>query len=374
MTKHTTSTKKSTWHSVRVFCAFFSLLATFASVMFLTEVRTRHEGLLVILWILGVVAGILVAPGKFFKFGVKVMGVCATFGWFLLPFPLGLATVAASVAAGLAAVLAAVFCFPAAFTIYTYITDLRYDCTDSKKDLMVILTALAATVLAIAAFFSLQGITQAVEKPMMNARFDPVAIYQDYEDRNANAPACPAEVLEAPADTTNTEKGYVRVHNYIYDGQEDGVFFDYTLQVTFEYDNGKWCVTDTEYTSQPTGFAPVSGCWSGTGKFFGNLSYDNRYTVTLDALTQQGGSGTLEIFLEDTIDETLTFDVTVDALRDTGSGVCADLTLTPREALVYNVFGGEDQLTELPFTLSFHDNTFITTAFSFSEIFLTPVN
>ena len=373
MTTKTASAKKPAWHCVRVFCAFFSLLATFCAALFLTEIRTRYEAILILFWILGVVAGILVAPGKFFKFGAKVMGACAAFGWFLLPFPLDLATVTASVAAGFVAVIAAVFVFPAAFTIYTYFTDLRYDCTDGKKDLLAIGAALGAVVVAVASFFALQGITQAVEKPIMNARFDPVAIYASYEEKSIGAPHCPEEVLEAPADTASEENGYVRIHDYAYCGQEDNVFFDYTLQVTFEYENGKWSVTKTQYDAQPTGFDPVSGTWSGTGKFFGNLSYDNCYTLTMDNLTADGGTGTLHIYLADTIDETVTFDVTVDALRKTDTGVCADMTLTPREALVYNVFGAEDQLTQLPFTLAFRDNTFVTTAFSFAEIFLSPV-
>ena len=68
------------WHYIKVFCTFFCLIASFAAAMTLTEVRTSYGGYIAFFWILGVISAILVAPGQFFRFGCKIMAVCATFG------------------------------------------------------------------------------------------------------------------------------------------------------------------------------------------------------------------------------------------------------------------------------------------------------
>ena len=368
-----TSAKGSIWHLVKVFCSFFSLIATFSAVLVLTEVRTHYVGLLMFGWVLGVIAAILVAPGKFVKFGGVIMGACATFGWFLLPFPLDLVTVAASLAVGLVAVLMALFCIPAIFTIYTYITDIRYDCRDWKKDLIAAASGLGAALLIAVLFLTLHGITKAVEAPMMEKRFDPVTAYELYTEKNLNAPTCPAEVLQNPTSTEETDDGYVRINRYTYSVKEENLYFDYDLEVTFDYTDGKWSVTSAKQIKDVTGFDPISGTWKGEGKFFGNLSLSNEYTLTLDQVTESGGTATLEIYLEDTTDERKSCTVQAENLRIStyDDEVLVDLILTPEDPITYLVFGSSDEIGEVQFTMSLTNNTASTLTFSFSEIVLT---
>ena len=365
----------SRWHLVRIFCAFFSLVATFSAIMILSEVRTRFGWLLGLLWILGIVSGILVAPGNFCKFGLSIMGACAAFGWFILPFPFDLVTVVASVAVGFVAVIAALFCIPAIFTIYTYMTEIRYACVDWKKDITAAAAGLGAAIAAILLVLALQGITKAVEAPLMEKRFDPAAAYEIYAENHDDAPECPEDLFENPLSEEKAEDGYVRINRYAYEDKEENICCSHDLEVEFEYIDGKWRVTDHTEVRQILGFDPISGTWTGTGEFWGNFYPDNQYTLTFETLTEAGGNGTLRIYYPETIDETYAFTVRVDELRlvtDNGGAdeVFADLTLIPEVPIVYGVFGGVEQMTELPFSVSLTGNVVTTTAFDYGEILL----
>ena len=372
-----TTRKNNLWHYIQVFCTFFCLIASFAAAMTLTEVRTNYGGYIVFFWVLGVISAMLVAPGNFFRFGCKIMAVCATFGWFLLPFPLDLATVVASVAVGLIAVLGALFCIPAIFTVYTYITELRYDCVDWKKDLIAALAGLAAVLAAIGLFFAMHSVTQAVEKRQMERTFDPVATYEDYARRNDNAAACPEEALEDPDAVTVEDGGYIRIYDCSFTTHEDGMYFEDSLQVEFEFENGEWSVIRTDLDRELVDMDPVSGTWTGEGEFWANFYPTNRYTFTLNDLTARGGSGEMSIRLEDVIDEHKSFTVssatfrTYKDLNTQQEHYVLDLVLELDTPIVYSVFGSQEQIVFVECTYSLTQGVIATTAFDFGEMVLT---
>ena len=371
-----TTKKAGLWHYIKVFCTFFCLIASFAAAMTLTEVRTSYGGYIAFFWILGVISAILVAPGQFFRFGCKIMAVCATFGWFLLPFPLDLATVAASVAVGLAAVLASLFCIPAIFTVYTYITELRYECTDWKKDLTAALAGLAAVLAAIGLFFAMHTVTQALEVRQMDRTFDAVTVYEDYARDNANAVDCPRDALEDPVDVTEEDGGYIRIYDCSFSSHERGMYFENELQVEFEFENGEWSVVGTEHDRELVDMDPVSGTWTGEGEFWANFYPTNRYTFTLEGLTAQGGSGEMSIRLEDVIDEYSAFTVSSAAFRtytDLNTQeeyYVLDLVLELEEPIVYSVFGSQETISSVECTYSLTQGVIATTAFDFGEMVL----
>ena len=371
-----TTKKAGLWHYIKVFCTFFCLIASFAAAMTLTEVRTNYGGYIVFFWILGVISAILVAPGQFFRFGCKIMAVCATFGWFLLPFPLDLATVAASVAVGLIAVLASLFCIPAIFTVYTYITELRYECTDWKKDLTAALAGIAAVLAAIGLFFAMHTVTQAVEKRQMDRTFDAVTIYEDYARKDDDATPCPEEALEDPVAVTEEDGGYIRIYDCSFTTHEDGMYFEDELQVEFEFINGEWSVVGTDLERELVDMDPVSGTWTGEGEFWANFYPTNRYTFTLNGLTARGGSGEMSIRLEDVIDVYSAFTVssatfrTYKDLNTQEEFYVLDLVLALEDPIVYSVFGSQETITHVECTYSLSQGVIATTAFDFGEMVL----
>ena len=368
--------KAGTWHYIKVFCAFFSLIATFSAVMCLTDYRTNYDGFLVMFWLMGVISAVLVAPGKFFQFGLSIMGGCAAFGWFLLPFPFDLVTVVMSIGVGLVAILAAMFVIPAIFTVYTYITEIRFDCVDWKKDMLAALAGIGAVVVAIGLFFAMHTVTKAIDAKQMDKRFDAVDCYHQYMEDNDNAQVCPDEALLNPVSTEEQEDGYIRLYNCEYETWEDGLYFDNTMEVTYEYEDGRWRVIDTDHSRELSGFDPISGCWEGTGEFWGNFYPDNQYTFTLDSVTEDGGAGTMKIYLADVINENTAFTTEVVGLRmykDVTTGqekAAADLVLNLDNPVTYSDFGMSDTITQVECTLSLTDGLITTTAFDFGEMVL----
>lgn len=368
--------KAGFWHYIKVFCAFFSLIATFSAVMVLTEYRTSYDGFLVLFWLLGVISAVIVAPGNFFKFGLSIMGGCAAFGWFLLPFPFDLVTVVMSVAVGLVAILVAMFVIPAIFTIYTYITDIRFECVDWKKDLLAALAGIGAVLVAIGLFFAMHTVTKAIDAKQMDKRFDAVDCYHQYMEDHTDAEACPDEALLNPVSSEEQEDGYIRLYNCEYETWEDGLYFANAMEVTYEYEDGRWHVSETDHSRELSGFDPISGSWEGTGEFWGNFCPDNQYTFTLESLTEDGGTGTMCIYLEDVINENSNATIEVTGLRlykDITTGqekAVADLILNLETPVVYGDFGMSDTITQVDCTLSLTDGMITTTAFDFGEMVL----
>ena len=134
-------------HYIKVFCTFFSLITSFSAILVLTEACTNYTWYLVFFWLLGVISAVLVAPVKFLKFGASIISFCASFGWHFLPWPFDLTFAVASVAVGLAAAIVSLFCIPPIFTLYIYITDIRYECTDRPTEITAILSGILAAAL-----------------------------------------------------------------------------------------------------------------------------------------------------------------------------------------------------------------------------------
>lgn len=299
------------WHYIRAFCAFFAIITSFAPIIVMTEMRTHYLDFLGVVWILGVISALLVSPLKFLKFGWNILSKCAVFGWFLLPFPFDLVSVAVAIVVGvLGAFLALVVC-PAIFTIYTYFTDIRYYCVDNKKEFIAIGSAILTVIVTVGLFFAMHGITTAIEAPMVQDKFDAVSCYNTYSEENTDVKPLSEEILRNPKSSEFTEGGYVCKNVYEYEGKEGFVNFVYTDTVEFEYINNVWKVVDVNEEKVAGAFDTVNGTWMGVGSYPANFSDNNQFTITLTNLTEDGGTGNLSVYLEGTTDDYSDFTVEV---------------------------------------------------------------
>lgn len=362
------------WHYIKVFCTFFSLIATFGCICFCAEIRSNCWGLLVSFWMIGVVAALIVAPGKFFNFGWKVICACATFGWFLLPFPFDLVSVAASVTLGVVVAFLALVAVPAIFTVYTYMTDIRYDCQDPKKEILVAAAGVGAVLLCIGLFMGLTAASKAIEAPHREASFQPAQIYQTYAQDNEAASVYADQILNAPVSSEEMDEGYIRVNHYTFEQQEGNLSFRYNVDMEFEYTDGRWNVRRVNETKEAVGFTQIGGTWAGTGKYPVNLYANNQYVCSMQ-FSADGGEGTLDITHPDWEGAHLDFSVLVgdfgvSSFMNYGEeyGNLVALTLVLEEPVEYSFFGMTDTYPEIACVYSFDTNTVIFDTFDFGMV------
>lgn len=334
------------WHYIRVFCAFFCSVATFAAITMVSGARTHFTALLGVIWFFGVVAGVLVAPGKFFKFGIGVFIACVSFGWYAFPFPLDLLTGALSLPIGAAGAFFAMIGIPAIFTIRTYVTDIRYEKTDDKKETAAIAAGIGAAILCIALFLGLTAIGKAVEAPELEAKFNAAQLYDDYRQTHPEAKAYEGDVLENPVTANKLDEGYMREHYYEFTQQEGSLLVQYNLVMEFRYANDAWSITNVTEVATPVACDPLSGTWTGTGKFPANLSAGNQYTLQFHASMEQGGTGTLAVTHEGWAGAQMSFTVEFGAFSDGYTeflnnklGTVVNLKLVLDESYTYENFG-----------------------------------
>ncbi len=303
------------WHYIRAFCAFFAIITSFAPIIVMTEMRTHFLGFAGVLWVLGIISALLVSPLKFLKFGWNILSRCAIFGWFLLPFPFDLVTVAVSIAVGiLGAVLALIVC-PAIFTIYTYFTDIRYYCVNNKKEFIAIGSAIAIVLVSIGLFFAMHGITTAIEAPMVKNKFDAVSCYNTYSEENTDVKQLSEDILSNPKSSEFSEGGYVCTNVYEYEGKEGFVNFTYRETIKFEYLNNIWKVIDIDETKEAGTVDTINGTWKGTGYYPANFASNNEFIFNIKNLTESGGTGALSVYLEGTTDDHSDFTIEMGELE-----------------------------------------------------------
>lgn len=360
---HNSTASAGIWHYIKVFCTFFSLIATFAAVTTMIRMRSDYIGLLALMWVIGVLGAVIVAPGKFLKFGWGIMYACGTFGFFLLPIPFCFLSFFFSVAAGLVAAFLSLMVVPAIFTIYTYVTDIRYDATDNKKEWIAIIAGVGTALVCFALFIGLTAVGQAVEAPKMEEKFDVVKIYEEYTSEHEDAKEYSSEILANPITTEKMDDGYIRKNYYEFTQQEGDLQVQYNVTMAFEYINKKWTVTGVEETSAPIGFNAISGTWTGTGEYPENLSAGNQYVLSFNASKENGGTGTLDVTHEGWNGRHFEFTVQVVGFSDgyteflnSDLGTVLSLKFVLKEPLVYEVFGIQKVVSEIECVYCFDAN------------------
>lgn len=363
------------WHYVKVFCTFFSLIASFGCFCFATELRSDFWGLLALMWGIGVISALMVAPGKFFKFGWGVICACATFGWFLLPFPLDLITVALSASVGVVVALLALVAVPAIFTVYTYITDIRYECEDVKKEIIAGAAGVGAVLVCIALFMGMTAISKAIEAPEMEKKFNVVEIYEEYRKNNTDANEYSADVLSNPLDTTKMDDGYIRVNTYEFIQKEGKLDFRYHVDMEFEYIDDNWQITDIHEDKKALGFEAFSGTWTGKGEYPANLSAGNQYVCTFSINNDNSGTGTLDVTHDGWEGEHMSFSIQVGefAISDSMSwgeeyGNIVYLTFVLDEPVSYEFFGVSNTYNEVKCIYSFDADALVLDTFDYGLV------
>jgi len=335
------------WHYVKTFCAFFSAIATVACVIILASPRTHFMGFIIGAWILGVISALIVAPGKFFSFGLGVLGSCITFGWYLLPFPWDILIVIFAAPIGLIVALFLMVVAPIFFTVYTYFKEIRQKYTDIKKELI------------------------AIEAPKMERSFDAVEIYERYAEEEY-AMLYSEDILKNPVSVLVSDDGYNREYHYDFEQRDGNIHTRCEMIIIFEYVKGEWEVYSVNTVETPIGFDNVNGTWKGMGSYPGNLSSGNNYTVSLD-LSQDGGNGTVDISCGDWSNH---LDVTVQAGEITeGSASLAgaleemvSIKLVLEEPLSFTVFGITNTYEEIDCDYFFDSNVLIMRNFAYGMI------
>lgn len=282
------------WHYIKTFCSFFSILSTLAFIGILTNYRSHFIPYLVAIWGLGVVAGVLVSPGKFFKFGFGIVGAIAKFAWFILPFPYDLIPLIFAIPFGILLVLAIMIIIPGVFTVYTYYNNIVFGATDKNKELITIGAGVGAALILFGTFLGITGIGKLVEAPKMEREFDTYAIYEAYMTDHDE----PVEYLESslaePISVVESDDGYIRECYFEFEQYVDNLCSEHKVWITYDWYNDKWNITKIEEESTPVTFTTVSGTWYGKGTFPLNASYGNEYTCNL-TFTPDGGYGTIDV-------------------------------------------------------------------------------
>lgn len=286
--------KAGIWHYIRVFCSFFSILATLSCIGIFTSYRSNFIPLLIVMWLAGVVAALLVSPVEFFVFGFGIVKALMTFAWVCLPFPVDIIPVVLMLPLSVILIVLFLFCIPAAFTIYTYFDDLSYDATDSKKEWIAILAGVGAALLCFGLFLGLTSIGHAVEAPKMEKSFDAYRIYSEYTEYWEEEAVYTEEALSEPVSIKESAGGYVRDCRYEFDSYDGSLLSHYTVDITFDYYSDCWNITTIDEQKTPVSFTEVEGAWSAVGTYPLNLSYGNNYNVKLN-FTPEGGSGTIDV-------------------------------------------------------------------------------
>jgi len=306
-------TKKSVglWHYIRVFCCFFPLITTVACGVLAAEMFPGSEQLLLIMLATGVVSALIVAPGKYFGFGAKIIGACAVFGFTIFIFPFSLLTAVLGVGIGLIATVIALGIVPAIFTIYTYITDIRHDRDNNKKEFIAIASGVIAVIICSLIFCGIASASGAANAGELDESFDVVSIYQNYIGDYELAEDYSAEILEAPVSCEKSKNGYVRTNTYDFTKTENGLRYHYEMEIQFKYIRSgsvrEWIVQDVRGTKTYDGHDTISGTYTGNGEYPGNaLSLSCPYSCTITLTADGGGNGTLDVdgnHLEFTIKE-----------------------------------------------------------------------
>ena len=354
-------------HYVKVFATFFPLVSTFA---FFRINGIRDNSVLpfyVILYVLGLLSAVLVAPRPFFGFLWRLSAGLGTFGFTFFIFPLNLATGLGFLALGILLSLAVLLICPAVFTLYHYFTDLKQESTSLKKELTALMAGLAAAVLLIGAFYGTDKLVSAVKFPHLKGSLNPAAVYAQWSEDSPGAVPMTAQQLSEPvssvfnSDELTCENVYETV---VKKGVAD---FKTRMAVNFIYSDKSWKVRDTREDFEYAGIEPVTGVWEGIDGFYGNFCHDNQYTLTLDNFTQDGGTGTFHIYREGEVDELRSFTVKVNELQDTDSyqnksdcSVKLDISLLLDNPVTYSTFGGDDSFSEIKCTYDLVENTICT--------------
>lgn len=354
-----TTASAGKWHYVRVFCAFFALIATFASLTMAIDTRTHFGWLLGIMWFLGVVAALLVSPGKFVAFGWGLVSRCAVFAWLILPFPFDLIPFLVLVPLSAVVALLCLTVVPAIFTIYTYISDISDYLTDSKKERTAVIAGIGAVIICAGVFFGLNAIGRAADSPEMENSFDAYKVYTEYAKENEGVREYPEAVLDNPVSKEKSDGGYVREHRYEFE-QNDGVLsMQYDVTIVFEYIDREWIVSYVNEIGNPVGFAPVSGTWTGTGTYPGNLSAKNLYTLSFSFSKEGGESGTLDVSNGDVVIKHMDFTVEIGQFSDAGKelGTLVQLKLVLSEPVTFETFGVKNTVTAVECLYCFSNNS-----------------
>lgn len=355
--------KEGGWIYVRIFCSFFALIATFACILNVADIRTNYGSLIMGIWVLGVIAALMVAPLRLFKAAFSIMTACFGFGLYLMIFPFNLLLALMGGILGGAAGGLIVVAVPAIFTIYTYFTDLRWECNNTKKEIIAVCAGIGSTLAVIIMFFVLNGATKSVEVPKIQEAFDPVESYQDYIETEGIEQKYSDEIIANPTNKTFEEEGYICVSEYAFSGEEGSITYDYNVKMTFEYSQKRWEVTGCEEEKVAKEIEPLSGSWSGLGTYGANMSSSNVYTCTFDNVTMQSGTGTFRISLEGSLDELRNFTVANSEIQmeynsETGKNDRAVMvmTLVLDEPFTYEFFGMESSYSEIECKYYFAEN------------------
>ena len=299
------------WHYIKVFCCFFPLITTIGCILLATESLMGVEELGLILMGVGILSALIAAPGKYFKFGFLIISSCAVWGFCIFIFPFNLATALCGILVGVMGTIVSLVFVPAIFSIYTYITDIRYDGDNTKKELIVIASAIIAAVVLSAATWGVSGIAAAANAGELDEKFQVVSIYQNYIGDYELAEDYPAEILEAPISSEKTKNGYFRTNTYDFTRTVNNVLYHYNLNIDFKYiksgDVSEWVVMDVSGSKYAIGHETITGTYTGEGEYPGNpLSSKNPYSCSITLPNDGNGYGTLDVaeqHLEFTIEE-----------------------------------------------------------------------
>lgn len=307
------STGWKRWHYIKTFLSFFAFVSAGGLILYSLYEFSSVANLFWVMMGLGTICALLAIKEIFTILHfvssalAKIVGAISFFTLIpFLPLIFGVAFYVGIFGIGL--MLCAFF--PYVPTLIAYFRVTMWETFNKKKEIIVALSGfLSAVLIFIMVFFIHKSIAVVGTLTIKND----LNRQQAYNEYIAEYPDRRIEELDIENPVETTYDADSRKHTDIFEFEKNvnGATYDCIVTIKYAYDDEWYILEMNEENTFKDYTLDVSGTFKGSGLYEGLLSFrDSDYTLVLDELTKEGGSGSFTI-VNDTYSEQRNFTMTI---------------------------------------------------------------
>jgi hypothetical protein len=244
---------------------------------------------------------------------------------------------------------------PAVFTIYTYITKISKERDSTGTEWLVIAAGICSVLTTAVLLFGLTAKGRSEDAVHMEETFEISEIYMAYAKENKEATIYNAEILDDPASIEELDSGYTRICHYNFQLKENGLIYQCTLDIFFEYAQKEWSVSNVDEDRALESFDTISGNWKGVGEYPSLLNTNNEYVCKAE-FTPEGGNGNLQVGVNGSVFLNVDFTAEIVELKQNDAETVVYMTFKLATPITYTSWGNTVVIPTLNCTYHFESN------------------
>lgn len=347
------------WHYIKTFVSFFALVSAGGLLLETFYTNSSVRILFEIMMGIGTVCALVAIKDIFIFVHHIAKIVSAFFGTvsflLLIPFVPILFSVMSYVAFfGLGIMLCALF--PYVMTLISYFKNTIWETFDKKKEILVAASGVLCAIIILAGVFVVHKSVSAIGASSLKDELNTQQLYSEYINKYPDEEIKGLD-FDNPTTSTFDIDNKEQIDVYDFEQNINGAVFDCLVTIKYKHHNDGWSTSIEVQRNFKNYTLDVSGTYKGVGYFSGNMmTSKNNYTLIIDKLTKEGGTGTMSIVDRTFLNESQKFTMTITEVSEGTDDVILKINVDFYEPLcdgtksttcTYSVINGEFIFSEL---------------------------